>query len=528
MTTTDTPIQTTSVNRGWFFKRFLLPLIALLGLGVWGLLDAAVIYPKNGRLYASLKLKEYLDAADEARRLTQSFVKVEDQRTELDKLSAREKATAPKDALNAMERARLQWLRSLKMVWALGAEEIWVAEVKRPLISKTGDEVYAGVGGVSDVKHETVQMRYRPASAEGVLVGRDKTTQVIQLDAVAKHLKEYWATAKTPSPLAFYDLPLQWFFATVGFGGAIYLILLYLRVASKRYQYEPATHTLILPGGARIAPGDIKEVDKRKWHKFYVTLHLKDGSSRTLDLMRHDPLEEWVLAMEKVAFPEVSPDEGTKDEEGSPEGAPDDAIKVPKDVGHVSSMTYGGTMDGVFAVILFDAASLRAAGKPVGAYAQGETLKALGVALRDEGGWRQWLTAACGEVRGGAVRTLIDMFAEREATFKAVFRNAEPAFKAVEVAEQPTAEWYAVVIGRLSEPVARRTNDILMDPPLTGFVAFGALKTHPPTIERFLALLSLEPGMEIKGDALVGSWEASREDLETAGLKGGAGEGAAA
>ncbi len=519
-------MQTTKVNRGWLIKRFVLPTIALLILGVWGFVDATMVYPKSGRLDASLKLKNYLQAADESRRLTQSFVKVEDPAAELKKLTAREDATAAKDVLTPMERARMEWLRALKMAWALDDQEIWVADVKRPLVSKTGDQVYAGVGGVSEAKHEIVAMYYQPRTGEGFMPGPDKARQVVPVDVVGKHLKEFWTTAKTPSPLAFYDLPLQWLFTVVGFGGALYLIVLYLRVASKKYQYDEESHTLVIPGGATITPGDLKEVDKRKWHKFYVTLQLKDGTSRTFDLMRHDPLEDWILAMEKVAFPEAKTDEGTKDDD---ENAEPDALSVPKDVGHVASMTYGGVVDGVFAVFVFDGAAIRAANQSPGAYAQGEVLKALEVAMRDDGGWRQWLSAAAGPANDRDAKALVDMLGEREATFKCALSSFEPAIgEAVKSGGQPSGDWYVVIIGRLSEHVAKRAHETLMDPPPIGLAGFAGMRAHPPTIERFIQPLGLEPGLEIKGDLLVGAWQASREDIETAGLKVNGGEEAAA
>ncbi|MGH7132453.1 MAG: hypothetical protein ACREJO_10960, partial [Phycisphaerales bacterium] len=63
------------------------------------------------------------------------------------------------------------------------------------------------------------------------------------------------------------------------------------------------------PDGKTIVPADIAEFDKRKWDKFYVTINLKGGEARKLDLLRYVPLEEWVLAMERTAFPETAPPE---------------------------------------------------------------------------------------------------------------------------------------------------------------------------------------------------------------------------
>jgi hypothetical protein len=293
---------------------------------------------------------------------------------------------------------------------------------------------------------------------------------------------------------------------------------LYIRVAAKSYQFEPETHTLVLPGGERLAAADLKEVDKRKWHKFYVTLNMNDGRSHTLDLYRHDPLEEWVLEMEKAAFPESVSDEETRN--GAPEGA-EPAEPISKNTGSVSAMTYGGLKDGVFGMFVFQADPIRAAGKEPGAYAQGEVLKSLGVALRDEGGWRQWLTAAGGMVRESDAATVVNWLAEREATFKSAFSRLDEPMVARAVSGEGAleGEWYVVVIGRLSEEAARRAYEALIDPPSVGFAAFSALRVNPPTIDRFLESVAFEPGMEIKGEMLVGRWAAVGEDVETSGLK---------
>ncbi len=68
--------------------------------------------------------------------------------------------------------------------------------------------------------------------------------------------------------------------------------------------------TLGLPGGHSLTPADLTDVDKRKWDKFFVSLVVKPGHATlggkevALDLLRYEPLEDWVLEMEKAAFPD--------------------------------------------------------------------------------------------------------------------------------------------------------------------------------------------------------------------------------
>ena len=58
----DTTLLRTSISRNWLIKMAVF-LIALLGFGTWGLVDALVIYPRKGLEDASFKLKNYLQAA---------------------------------------------------------------------------------------------------------------------------------------------------------------------------------------------------------------------------------------------------------------------------------------------------------------------------------------------------------------------------------------------------------------------------------------------------------------------------------
>jgi len=131
-------------------------------------------------------------------------------------------------------------------------------------------------------------------------------------------LDDAWRTRTPPKPLSAFDIPSQWLFVIAGFGGAAWLTFLFVRVASKKYRWDPATHTLTVPGGKTIAPADIAEVDKRKWDKYFVTLRLNDGAppprEHKFDLLRYAPLEAWILEMERRSPNYVPPAEEPADE----------------------------------------------------------------------------------------------------------------------------------------------------------------------------------------------------------------------
>ncbi len=298
-----TPLKT-KLNRGWLVKMAIF-FIVLVGFGVWGLIDALYFYPANGLADASFKLKNYLAVLSKSTaRLTASGVKVADPRAELTLLT--NKATGRSGSggpLSDAETARLEWLTALSRVWKLDAAEVRIYEVERVRISPAGTPVFGGLGTTGPLK-ERLNVYFQPRSGVAVAKARDGTSSTDQPDVVLKELDAYWKTAKARKPLAAYDLPSQWLFVVGGFGGGAYLLVLVLRVASRKYSYDPQTHELTLRGGVTISPDDVKEFDKRRWHKFFLILRLRDGRSFKLDLLRYVPLEEWALEMERIAFPE--------------------------------------------------------------------------------------------------------------------------------------------------------------------------------------------------------------------------------
>jgi hypothetical protein len=263
--------DTTSLNRPWLAKMLIFFAVAL-GLGLWGLYDAMINYPQRGLRHASYLQYQYLDAANAAHLLDRKSVSVPDPVAELQRLDTLEPTRAtPLDPL------RRDWLHALRVVGAL------------------------------DAAH----------------------TAIDDPDARYKQLKAEWITGtgakSAPKPLSNYDIIVQWLIAAAGLGVALWILGLFLAVARHRYTWDEATQTLTLPGGHTLTPRDIGDFDKRKWDKFLIFLKINPthatlgGREIKLDLYRYTPLESWVLAMERTAFPERTTDTAV---EPSPPEAP--------------------------------------------------------------------------------------------------------------------------------------------------------------------------------------------------------------
>jgi hypothetical protein len=85
-------------------------------------------------------------------------------------------------------------------------------------------------------------------------------------------------------------------------------------------------------------PGDLADVDKSKWHKYFCALVFTDGSAPVeLDVLKYTGLEDWVLTLERIRFPEravveeaVEPEaEPSADGEASEGASEDDAANEP-------------------------------------------------------------------------------------------------------------------------------------------------------------------------------------------------------
>lgn len=291
----------TRLSGNWVVKQVVF-LSVLLIFGVWGLADALYFYPRRGLEDASSKLTQYLAAASNLGRLIPSEVAVADPAAAYAELSPRaeELRKAASSAADGQETRRAKfdyqkflWLEALARTWRLGVEpQVVISPGQLPK-----EFVDAGSRTV----------KFDPVRGIGLATNAESSTAMeIPPQRLLGELTQKWNTRDQVKPLSGYDMPLQWVFVVVGFGGGGWMLLTMFRASSQKFTWDAASQTLTLPGGTRISPADVKEFDKRRWHKFFVTVHLKNGQAHTLDLLRYVPLEEWVLAMERTAFPELA------------------------------------------------------------------------------------------------------------------------------------------------------------------------------------------------------------------------------
>jgi len=260
---------TTTISRRWLIK---LIAVCLAGFGFmgWGLYDALSLYPKRGLEYAETRERIYLErlaaspgrmgeatVAEPKSTLTELEARetdlLENERTFATKLASSDRGEQTDAQVRllpkAVEYARFDWLRALNYAWELKPERTMIAE---------------------------------PA-------------------ARLKALKALHETRDAAVPISKYDMLLQWGYVFAGAILGVATLVHLIRGCSKSYRYVAATHTLTLPGGRTIAAADLVELDRRRWHKFYVTLLVRDGKPVEIDLYKYEPLEEWVLDMERAA-----------------------------------------------------------------------------------------------------------------------------------------------------------------------------------------------------------------------------------
>jgi hypothetical protein len=255
-------LEPTTLNRPWLAKMIIF-FGVLVFFGFYGLYDATIAYPNRGIRHAAFCEYQYLDAANQ-QRLLDRRVSIADPEAEFRRLREAERAGGSR--LTELDSLRLAWLRSLSMVGRL-----------QPRFTTIEDP----------------QARFA-----------ELTTQWTTAQGAGKN---------APKALAAYDIPVQWVFVVVGFGGGLWMAGLFLSVKRIQYRWDAETQTLYLPASGRdhtLTPADIEEFDKRKWDKFLVFLKIRPdhatlgGRELRLDLYRYGRLENWILAMEKTAFPE--------------------------------------------------------------------------------------------------------------------------------------------------------------------------------------------------------------------------------
>lgn len=251
-------VARTTLDRRWLVR--MIPVFLLVaGFSLYGLFDATIAYPKRGERVARAALRELLKISSAEMKMSQ--VSSQEPAAELDSLQAKD-GQGP-GSLSAVERAKLNWLTALDRIGRLTPEHTVIVSPPE--------------------KVAELEQLYQQDSSE--FVG---------------------------DPLTRWDLPMQWVIFYGCAVGAIWILVVIIRERAKAYTWDAATQTLGLPGGHSVTPADLKEVDKRKWHKYIVVLEIKEGHATLggkgvkLDLFVHTPLEEWILAMEKTAFPEAA------------------------------------------------------------------------------------------------------------------------------------------------------------------------------------------------------------------------------
>ncbi|GJQ29066.1 MAG: hypothetical protein HBSAPP03_09500 [Phycisphaerae bacterium] len=257
-------VQHSKVSRKWTLKMVAIA-VFLAGFGLWGLYDATVAYPRRGERASEYLEFQYLENFKQARPPLDHRAGIADPANELQRL----RGGAPSDLA---DRAAKTWLESLVLIGRLDG----------PTATSIPRTDFRG-------------------------------SSVADAETRRRELEQKFTTggqAQAPSPLSKWDIPVQWIITAAGLGLGLWMLLLIIRVRTKSFAFEPGSMRLTLPGGASFTPADIEDVDKRKWHKFYVTVKIKPGHGTLggkdveLDLLRYEPVEEWVLAMERAAFPD--------------------------------------------------------------------------------------------------------------------------------------------------------------------------------------------------------------------------------
>ncbi len=249
--------QVTSIPKKWMILQAVY-MGVLLAYAIWCVYDGAVLLPNRGKADAEYKERQYLEAAKTASSLSEASVKTpveeyEQLNEQVAEMRGLANSTTATGKINALRVARYEWLKALRLVGQLSPEKTTIADPERRL----------------------------------------------------KELDEKWKSLVPPKPLAGYDIPLQWWQLPVVLGVFLAVAVVTVRTKLTVYRYDPASKTLTLPGGEKVSYMDLKEVDKRQWHKVRCTLVLNDGRQLPMDLLRYVPLEEWILEMEKARFPET-------------------------------------------------------------------------------------------------------------------------------------------------------------------------------------------------------------------------------
>lgn len=275
---------TTRINRKWIAKQVLIASLFLV-CGLIFLYDAVLRYPARGAQAAEYYEFQYLQQLDKDKRPLEG---IDDPKAQLARLRSKDPTL-----LSPTDQAMYQWLNALSIIGKDSPENTRI-----PRDDFRGEKVTGGRERLSD------------------LGGR--------WNALAG------GKARSPSPLSSFDIPSQWLVVAICWPIGLYILFLIVRVKTKTFGWDPGEQRLTLADGGSVTPADLADIDKRLWHKYYVVLKVKDthpqypGREIKLDLLRYEPLEEWVLAMERAAFPDRAEPEPQPQPLATDEPAPED------------------------------------------------------------------------------------------------------------------------------------------------------------------------------------------------------------
>lgn len=243
----------TKTNPRWLVKQLVMATV-FAGFGIWGYVDAAIIYPARGAQFAEYQRFRYLDQIKQSVTTSWPDVSIADPVAAL----PRARESAERDAVSKI---KAEWLESLSVIGRLNPASTTIADPAKD--------------------HAELQPKFSSATGQ----------------------------ASIPKKLESYDIPVQWLIFGVCSVIAAVMYAFAVVVSRTRYGWDPDTKELTLPSGETLRIEDVEDFDRRKWEKFLMFVRIVPahptlgGRELKLDLLRSEPLERWVVEMEHTRFP---------------------------------------------------------------------------------------------------------------------------------------------------------------------------------------------------------------------------------
>lgn len=249
--------QWTKLNPRWLLKQFVVAILFTI-FGLWGLYDAAIVYPARGVAYADYTKYQYLEQVKrKASGASWGDPSIADPKSEFERLG-KEGASARE----SLVKAKYEWLEALATISRLQASNTAIPNPEQ--------------------EHAALEGRFNPAGG----------------------------AVSLPKKLDWWDLPVQWLICVLGLSIGGFMFAFAAMVARVKYGWNAEQLELTLPGGATLTVDQCEDFDRRKWDKFLMFIRVKaghptlGGQELKLDLLQYVPLEAWVVEMEYTAFPD--------------------------------------------------------------------------------------------------------------------------------------------------------------------------------------------------------------------------------